>query len=297
MYRDDDERQAYDRWHRYGRERGWMDKAKDEVKSWFGDDEAERRRREDTRDDRRDDVRERGRDYGYESEPRYSRRNEESRYGRNDWSRRSPFGMDEESRRDYGRDRDREREYGGYSSFGRGSSYRSEYERPHWESEGFNPYYENRGGRGREEYLGREYGTGSYGGTYGGGSGMYGGPGYGAGGAQYGGGGLGSSLYNHAGRGSKTYQRSDERIKDEVHERLARHPAIDAGEIDVQAQGGEVTLSGNVTTRYEKRLAEELAEEVFGVRNVQNSIRVGREMGQSSTVADGQPANRTPLRR
>jgi osmotically-inducible protein OsmY len=290
MYRDDDERSAYDRWHRYGRERGWFDKATDEVKSWFGDDEAERRRRMDAREGR-------GRDYGYEAEPRYNpRRYEQSAYGRGETYRR-PFGWGEESTRDYGRER--ERESGGFSRYGRESS-GSQYERPDWESERFNPYYESSWGGGRREF------SGGYGGGYGRGMGggssyggpMYGsGPGYGAGAASFAGG-MGSPMsgQDYSGRGSKSYQRADERIRDEVHERLARHPAIDAQDIEVQAQNGEVTLTGNVVTRYEKRLSEELAEEVYGVRNVQNNIRVGRDAMQTQP-SDGHTASSRPLRR
>jgi osmotically-inducible protein OsmY len=292
MYRDDDERRAYDRWQRYGRERGWMDKAADEVKSWFGDDEAEMRRKQDQMSGRR-------RDYGYESEPSYSsRRHESSGYGlgRSESYRRPNW--ERESRREYGYE---EREPGRY-----GGTYRSsEYDSPDWEQEHFNPYYESRwgGNRERERFggLNRGYGGGGIG--YGGGSSYgqsFGGPGFGAGAAGSYGGTMGNSEYgmreSFAGRGSRTYQRADERIKDEVHERLARHPAIDAQELDVQVQNGEVTLSGNVVTRYEKRLAEELAEEVFGVRNVQNTIRVGRESTQG-TVADGQPASSRSIRR
>jgi hypothetical protein len=43
--RDDDRRSAGDQ------DRGFFDRAGDEVRSWFGDDEAERRRRDDTRND------------------------------------------------------------------------------------------------------------------------------------------------------------------------------------------------------------------------------------------------------
>ncbi|WP_333683778.1 SWFGD domain-containing protein [Pontibaca methylaminivorans] len=50
--RDDDEDYRY----RPRRERGWLDRTEDEVASWFGDDDAERRR---DMDERRDDDRER----------------------------------------------------------------------------------------------------------------------------------------------------------------------------------------------------------------------------------------------
>lgn len=290
MYRDDDERRAYDRWHRYGRERGWFDKAADEVRSWFGDDEAEMRRRQDQLSGRR-------RDYGYESEPSYSQRRSE----RTESWRRPSWERERESRREYGYEQ--EREPSRYSGLYRGS----EYETSDWEQEHFNPYYESRwGGGNRERFGGSSRGYGGRGIGYGAGS-TYGygqslgGPGFGAGaaGMQGGYGSYGSEYgmrESFEGRGSRTYQRGDERIKDEVHERLARHPAIDAQDIDVQVQNGEVTLTGHCVTRYEKRLAEELAEDVYGVRNVQNSIRVGREQSQTPT-ADGTPASNRTLRR
>ena len=41
--------------------------------------------------------------------------------------------------------------------------------------------------------------------------------------------------------------------------------------------GGEVILSGEVDNRHAKRLAEDIAESVTGVTNVQNNLRVQRE--------------------
>ena len=82
------------------------------------------------------------------------------------------------------------------------------------------------------------------------------------------------SFQSHVGKGPKNWQRSDERIREEVCEALARHPEIDASDIDIAVQGGEVTLSGTVTDRQAKRLAEDVAEDVLGVKDVQVKIRV-----------------------
>ncbi len=82
------------------------------------------------------------------------------------------------------------------------------------------------------------------------------------------------SFQSHVGKGPKGWQRSDERIREEVCEALARHPEIDASDIEVKVQGAEVTLSGNVTERETKRIAEDVVERVFGVKDVQNQIRV-----------------------
>jgi BON domain len=72
---------------------------------------------------------------------------------------------------------------------------------------------------------------------------------------------------------ARNYQRSDERIREDVYERLMEHPYIDTTDIDVSVSQGEVTLEGTVPDRWEKRLAEDLTEGVFGVNEVNNRLR------------------------
>jgi hypothetical protein len=79
---------------------------------------------------------------------------------------------------------------------------------------------------------------------------------------------------SHAGQGPKGWQRSDERVREEVNEALARHPEIDATEIEVRVEKGEVTLTGTVDDRRTKRLAEDIVERVFGVKDVENKVKV-----------------------
>lgn len=79
---------------------------------------------------------------------------------------------------------------------------------------------------------------------------------------------------SHVGKGPKGWQRSDERIREEVCEVLARHPEVDASDVEIKVQGGEVTLTGTVTDRDAKRIAEDVVERVFGVKDVQNQIKV-----------------------
>ena len=78
------------------------------------------------------------------------------------------------------------------------------------------------------------------------------------------------------GRGPKNYQRSDERIREDICERLTHDERVDATEIEVQVQGATVTLEGSVDDREQKRRAEDVAESVRGVREVQNHLRLGR---------------------
>jgi len=79
----------------------------------------------------------------------------------------------------------------------------------------------------------------------------------------------------HRGRGPKGYKRSDERILEDVCERLTEDRFIDASNIEVTVKDGEVTLSGTVASRGLKHRAEDLAELASGVRHVQNNLRIG----------------------
>ena len=80
----------------------------------------------------------------------------------------------------------------------------------------------------------------------------------------------------HRGRGPRNVARSDERIADDLIERLTRNEDIDASEILVAVDAGNVTLTGEVPERRMKHLAEDLAAAVQGVRDVQNRLQVDR---------------------
>jgi osmotically-inducible protein OsmY len=76
------------------------------------------------------------------------------------------------------------------------------------------------------------------------------------------------------GIGPRGYQRPDERIYEEVNERLMADPYIDATEIEVSVAEGIVTLSGTIENRAEKRLVEDCVDAVPGVRDVTNNLRL-----------------------
>lgn len=78
----------------------------------------------------------------------------------------------------------------------------------------------------------------------------------------------------HRGTGPQGYVRSDERIRDDVCERLTLHDAIDASGIEVGVADGVVTLGGDVPERYMKHLAEDAVVETIGVKDVDNALRV-----------------------
>lgn len=81
----------------------------------------------------------------------------------------------------------------------------------------------------------------------------------------------------HRGRGPRGYQRSDDRIRDDVYDRLTHDFFVDATDIEADVADGEVTLNGMVNNRGERRRAEEIVEDVFCVRHVQNNLRVNPE--------------------
>jgi osmotically-inducible protein OsmY len=235
----------------YGRDRddrGFFDRAGDEVRSWFGDEEAERRRRMDERERERQE-RSYGRDYG-------------SRY---DYDQGSERGWSEPYRPERGRGSER------------------------W-----------RGGEGSRSGVSSTYGGADYDRWSGGYADPYGG---------YGRYGTASSTRSYQerqssettrrgqffGRGPKGYHRSDARINEDVCDRLTDAPDIDASNVEVRVANGEVTLSGTVFDRNEKHRAEDLIENVSGVREVHNNLRVSR--GNESTIGTGTTAPSPTTRR
>jgi hypothetical protein len=84
----------------------------------------------------------------------------------------------------------------------------------------------------------------------------------------------------YRGRGPKGYRRSDERIKEDVNDRLSEG-YLDASDIEVSVSNAEVTLTGTVNSRRDKRRAEDIAEAVSGVTNVENRLRVKQQSGSA----------------
>ncbi len=91
---------------------------------------------------------------------------------------------------------------------------------------------------------------------------------------------------DYRGKGPKGYQRSDARIQEEVSDRLSDDRHIDASDIEISVQNSEVVLSGTVESRMAKRHAEDLAESISGVQNVENRLKIKRE-DQSGSQTQG----------
>lgn len=97
-------------------------------------------------------------------------------------------------------------------------------------------------------------------------------------------------LTGHAGKGPKGYVRSDERIREDVCDRLSDDDEVDASDVSVSVKEGEVVLEGTVADRHSKHRAEDIAESVSGVRDVSNHLRTRKsfiqELGDKVTGDD-----------
>jgi hypothetical protein len=92
---------------------------------------------------------------------------------------------------------------------------------------------------------------------------------------------------------SKTPTRTDAQIASDVQSKFYADPAIESRQIQVQAAGGVVTLSGNVGSDSERAAAASDAAVVAGVRTVVNNLQVQ----QAQTARAGLTAQKKPSRR
>jgi hypothetical protein len=76
------------------------------------------------------------------------------------------------------------------------------------------------------------------------------------------------------GRGPRTYQRSDELLREIICEQLTDDPYIDARDVSVELSNGEVTLRGTVAAREQKYAIEDLVADVAGVTEIHNYLGI-----------------------
>jgi hypothetical protein len=84
----------------------------------------------------------------------------------------------------------------------------------------------------------------------------------------------------HRGKGPRNYQRSDERIREDIEDILMEDPYVDASDIEVEVKQGEVILKGMVENKLTKRRVESLVESVAGVKQTENHLRSRRPGGE-----------------
>lgn len=78
----------------------------------------------------------------------------------------------------------------------------------------------------------------------------------------------------HYGKGPKGWKWSDERVRDAASEALYRDYEVDASDIEITVKEGVVTLTGTVESREQKRLAEESIDNLVGVVDIHNRLRI-----------------------
>ncbi len=99
----------------------------------------------------------------------------------------------------------------------------------------------------------------------------------------------------HRGKGPRGYKRSDQRILDDINERLTEYEYLDASDITVVVNQCVVTLTGTVDSRWAKRSAEGIVDTVSGVEDIQNNLHVARTSAKSDnqSIAAPTPADAT----
>lgn len=284
-----DHRRHYDEGHRR-HERDWSDRASDEVRSWFGDDKARQRHQPGRGSDERDDRFQYGgdRNGGHDEwrshpHPDSHREDRGSRWEgpRDDqgYYASQAFGNYRTDDRPY---HDRSRSYRDEPYRDRNDSrYGTAWSRPRFSNgnDAADEYF--RAAREQREEFQR-YEAQSPGAEFADRDDRYNAGPYNAppqwarrerGGywRQY------ETHSPYAGRGPKDYRRSDDRVREEICDCMTDDPMLDASEISVQVSEGVVTLSGMVSSREQKRRAEDVAERISGVKDVTNQLRVSRE--------------------
>jgi hypothetical protein len=89
------------------------------------------------------------------------------------------------------------------------------------------------------------------------------------------------------------YERSDDRLRELACERLT-DADLDASDIEVKVEQATVTLEGSVPARWMKHAAEDIIDDLGGVRDIQNRLRVGRGDGPGAKTSSTAAAAPTP---
>lgn len=90
---------------------------------------------------------------------------------------------------------------------------------------------------------------------------------------------------SYRGLGPQNYKRSDDRIRDDVCERLTDSDRIDATRIIIDVNQGTVTLTGTVPQRYMRYAAEDIVDDSLGVVSINNQLKVEETAESPSTAA------------
>jgi osmotically-inducible protein OsmY len=98
----------------------------------------------------------------------------------------------------------------------------------------------------------------------------------------------------HAGKGPRGWTLSDSRLIEEVSDHLMEDRLLDASDIEVSADGGVITLAGQVPGASDVAHAEMLARRTAGVRDVLNNLSF-RPGPRAIDRVDPEPASEAGL--
>ncbi|MBD64388.1 MAG: hypothetical protein CME62_04230 [Halobacteriovoraceae bacterium] len=79
---------------------------------------------------------------------------------------------------------------------------------------------------------------------------------------------------DYTGIGPKGWKRPDGNIKEEACSILERDQYVNASDLDVNVDDGVITLSGTIKNRQMKRRAENILENISGIHDIQNSLKL-----------------------
>jgi osmotically-inducible protein OsmY len=115
---------------------------------------------------------------------------------------------------------------------------------------------------------------------------------------------FGSGMQSFEGRGPKGYTRpddrmavrskhadersrsADQRLQEDVCERLTDEAWVDATDIEVTVRNREATLSGTVCDADQQRRAADVAQSTVGITNVTNNLRIAKSQGTDRAPRD-----------
>jgi hypothetical protein len=95
----------------------------------------------------------------------------------------------------------------------------------------------------------------------------------------------------------------DPKLDQTVTARLAKEPALASTEVHVRSEGAHVFLTGRVQTPAQRKIAGEVADDVYGVDHVTNDIQIdvgappprpSRAMPPETTSPETMPPEETP---
>jgi hypothetical protein len=86
--------------------------------------------------------------------------------------------------------------------------------------------------------------------------------------------GYGVNFRNERKPGPRNWRRTDSGVLEAVSEALLKDPFVDARGIEVFVQDGVVRLEGSVESRSQRWRAEDVADQCYGVVDVENRLQV-----------------------